>query len=127
MTKVLLVEDEEMSLDMLRRRLVRRGFDVVEAVDGEQAIRKARDESPDLILMDMSLPVMDGWEATRLLKESSETATIPVVALTAHAMTGDRERALSAGCDAYTSKPVDLKRLIETMQELLESRARPGS
>ncbi len=119
MTKVLLVEDEEMSLDMLRRRLTRRGFDVIEAVDGNQAVQQARSAVPQLILMDMSLPVMDGWEATRVLKDTPETAAIPIIALTAHAMTGDREKALEAGCDGYVSKPVDLERLVEKMNALL--------
>src|SRR3954452_2271963 len=101
MTKILLVEDNEMNRDMLSRRLARKGFDVVMAVDGSEAVTMAQSEHPDLILMDMSLPVIDGWEATRLVKTTEVTAHIPVIALTAHAMSGDREKALSAGCDDY--------------------------
>ena len=123
MAKILLVEDNEMNRDMLSRRLVRKGFDVVLAVDGQEGVDKASDEIPDLILMDMSLPVMDGWEATRTLKGDEATQKIPVVALTAHAMSTDREKALAAGCDAYETKPVELPRLIEAMEKLLASRA----
>ena len=120
MAKILLVEDQEMNRDMLSRRLKKRGYDVLLAVDGAEGIEKARGDDPDLILMDMSLPVIDGWEATRTLKADEATRGIPVVALTAHAMTTDRERALEAGCDAYETKPVELKRLIEVMEKLLD-------
>ena len=106
---------------MLSRRLRKRGYDVEVAVDGAEGVEKARSETPDLILMDMSLPVMDGWEATRTLKADEATQSIPVVALTAHAMSSDREKALEAGCDAYETKPVELKRLLATMEELLAS------
>ncbi len=118
MTRILLVEDNELNLDMLSRRLQRRGFEVVSAVDGEQGIEAARAERPDLILMDMSLPVLDGWEATRRLKADPETRHIPVVALTAHAMAEDRKRALAAGCDDYDTKPVELKRLLRKIAAL---------
>ncbi len=120
MPRILLVEDQEMNRDMLSRRLKKRGYEVVIAVDGAEGVDKARSETPDLILMDMSLPVMDGWEATRTLKGDEATRAIPVVALTAHAMTSDREKALDAGCDAYETKPVELPRLLETMEKLLE-------
>ena len=119
MAKILLVEDQEMNRDMLARRLKKRGYEVSIAVDGAEGVEKARAESPDLILMDMSLPVMDGWEATRTLKADEATQAIPVIALTAHAMSTDREKALEAGCDAYETKPVELPRLIETMEKLL--------
>ena len=119
MARILLVEDQEMNRDMLSRRLKKRGYEVSVAVDGAEGVDKARSESPDLILMDMSLPVMDGWEATRTLKADEATRSIPVVALTAHAMSTDREKALAAGCDAYETKPVELPRLIETMEKLL--------
>ena len=119
MPRILIVEDQEMNRDMLSRRLKKRGYEVSIAVDGAEGVDKARSESPDLILMDMSLPVMDGWEATRTLKADEATRSIPVVALTAHAMSTDREKALAAGCDAYETKPVELPRLIETMEKLL--------
>ena len=119
MARILLVEDQEMNRDMLSRRLKKRGYEVSIAGDGAEGVDKARSESPDLILMDMSLPVMDGWEATRTLKADEATRSIPVVALTAHAMSTDREKALAAGCDAYETKPVELPRLIETMEKLL--------
>ena len=119
MPRILLVEDQEMNRDMLSRRLKKRGYEVSIAVDGAEGVEKARSESPDLILMDMSLPVMDGWEATRTLKADDATRSIPVIALTAHAMSTDREKALAAGCDAYETKPVELPRLIETMEKLL--------
>jgi len=119
MPRILLVEDQEMNRDMLSRRLKKRGYEVSIAVDGAEGVDKARSESPDLILMDMSLPVMDGWEATRTLKADEATRSIPVVALTAHAMSTDREKALAAGCDAYETKPVEFPRLIETMEKLL--------
>jgi CheY-like chemotaxis protein len=120
MTKILLVEDNEMNRDMLGRRLQRRGFEVVYAEDGEQALAQARAESPDIILMDLSLPVMDGWEATRRLKNDSEQADVPVVALTAHAMAQDEQKALDAGCDAFETKPVDFSSLLETIEGLVE-------
>src|SRR5215471_4228009 len=107
MTKILLVEDNETNRDMLSRRLIRRGFEVVMAFDGAQAIEMATSETPDIILMDMSLPVIDGWEATRQVKAAPATKAIPVIALTAHAMAGDREKALAAGCDDYDTKPID--------------------
>ena len=113
MTKVLLVEDNEMNRDMLSRRLTRRGFDVVFAVDGKQGVALARSEKPDIILMDMSLPVMDGWEA------DDATRSVPVIGLTAHAMSGDREKAIEAGCDDYDTKPVEIDRLIGKIERLL--------
>jgi len=122
MPKILLVEDNEANRDMLSRRLVRKGFEVIMAKDGEQAIRMATSENPDLILMDMSLPVIDGWEATRRVKASQSTRSIPVIALTAHAMAGDREKALEAGCDDYDTKPIELPRLLEKIQTLLAAR-----
>ena len=123
MARILLVEDQEMNRDMLSRRLKKRGYEISIAVDGAEGVDKARSEAPDLILMDMSLPVMDGWEATRTLKADEATRPIPIVALTAHAMSTDRDKALEAGCDAYETKPVDLSRLLETIQKLLEARA----
>jgi CheY-like chemotaxis protein len=117
--KILLVEDNEMNRDMLSRRLVRKGFEVVMAVDGGQAVSMAESEHPDLILMDMSLPVIDGWEATRRVKAAEATAHIPVIALTAHAMSGDREKALDAGCDDYDTKPIEMPRLLEKIDALL--------
>ena len=117
--KILLVEDNEINRDMLSRRLVRKGFEVVMAVDGEQAVSMAESEHPDLILMDMSLPVIDGWEATRRVKAAEATAHIPVIALTAHAMSGDREKALEAGCDDYDTKPIEMPRLLEKIDALL--------
>jgi CheY-like chemotaxis protein len=122
MPKILLVEDNEMNQDMLSRRLKRKGFEVVLAVDGQEGIDLAQSQAPDLILMDMSLPVVDGWEATRLLKAQPGTRTIPVIALTAHAMAGDREKALEAGCDDYDTKPIDLERLLGKIQGLLEGK-----
>jgi two-component system cell cycle response regulator DivK len=119
MAKVLLVEDKEMNRDMLSRRLIRRGFEVVFAVDGKQGVDLARSEKPDIILMDMSLPVMDGWEATRCVKADAATRSVPVIGLTAHAMSGDREKAIEAGCDDYDTKPVELDRLIGKMERLL--------
>lgn len=123
MAKILLVEDNEMNRDMLSRRLERRGYEVVIALDGESGLALAASEAPDLVLMDMSLPVLDGWEATRRLKASPETAAIPVIALTAHAMSSDRDRALQAGCDDYDTKPVELPRLLEKIEALLTARA----
>lgn len=122
MPKILLVEDNEMNRDMLSRRLMRKGYDVVMALDGGQGVALARSEAPDLILMDMSLPVLDGWEATRQLKAASETGAIPIIALTAHAMSGDREKALAAGCDDYDTKPIELARLLGKMEALLGKR-----
>ena len=119
MAKILLVEDNEMNRDMLSRRLIRRGFDVVLAVDGEEGIASANAEKPDLILMDMSLPVLDGWEATRRLKAAAATREIPILGLTAHSMANDRERVLAAGCDDYDTKPVDLPRLLAKIEALL--------
>jgi CheY-like chemotaxis protein len=119
MTKVLVVEDNEMNRDMLSRRLRRRGFEVLIAVDGAQGLALAAAEKPDLILMDMSLPVLDGWEATRRLKATPDTAGIPVIGLTAHAMATDREKCLEAGCDDYDTKPVELPRLLDKIERLL--------
>jgi CheY-like chemotaxis protein len=119
MARILLVEDNEMNRDMLSRRLVRRKYDVLIAEDGAKGIEVAREHKPDLILMDMSLPVTDGWEATRILKADEDTRAIPVIALTAHAMRGDRQKALDAGCDDYDTKPVDLKRLLSKIEALL--------
>jgi CheY-like chemotaxis protein len=119
MAKILLVEDNEMNRDMLSRRLIRKGFDVVMAVDGEQAVALAQSELPDLILMDMSLPVIDGWEATRRVKSANTTSGIPIIALTAHAMSGDREKTLNAGCDDYDTKPIEMPRLLEKIETLL--------
>jgi two-component system, cell cycle response regulator DivK len=119
MTKVLLVEDNEMNRDMLSRRLIRRGFQVVFAMDGQQGIDLARSERPDVILMDMSLPIIDGWEASRRLKADGATRSVPVIGLTAHAMSGDREKAIEAGCDDYDTKPVELDRLIGKIERLL--------
>ena len=113
MSKILIVEDNEVNRDMLSRRLVRRGYEVICAVDGQQGIAMANDEAPDLILMDMSLPVLDGWEATRKLKATPQTQTIPVIALTAHALMSDREQAFEAGCDDYETKPIDFPRLLD--------------
>lgn len=121
MTKILLVEDNEMNRDMLSRRLERKGYEVVIAVDGQQAIDLAAREKPDLILMDMSLPVVDGWEATRRLKADGQTKQIPIIALTAHAMPEDERKAREAGCNDYDTKPVELPRLLEKMAALLGS------
>lgn len=119
MSKILLVEDNEMNRDMLSRRLMRKGYEVVMAFDGEQGVAMARTESPDLILMDLSLPVMDGWEATRHLKAAEGTRLIPVIALTAHAMAGDKEKAIEAGCDDYDSKPIEFPRLLGKIEAFL--------
>lgn len=119
MPRILLVEDNEMNRDMLSRRLQRRGFEVLLALDGLEGVNLAQSEAPDLILMDMSLPVMTGWEATRQIKANSVTKQIPVIALTAHAMESDREQAMSAGCDDFDSKPIELPRLLEKMDTLL--------
>jgi len=120
MPRILLVEDNEMNRDMLSRRLQRKGYEVLIAVDGEAGVRMAASERPDLVLMDMSLPVLDGWEATRRLKSAPDTASIPVIALTAHVMTGDRDKALAAGCDDFDSKPIEFERLLGKMQALLK-------
>lgn len=119
MAKILLVEDNEMNRDMLSRRLLRRGYEVIIAIDGEEGVRLAQSEAPDLVLMDMSLPVLDGWEATRQLKAMPVTQVIPVIALTAHAMSGDREKALDAGCDDYDTKPIEFARLLDKIQSFL--------
>jgi two-component system cell cycle response regulator DivK len=121
MSKILLVEDNEMNRDMLSRRLERKGFEVIIAVDGQQGVDMAGSESPALILMDLSLPVIDGWEATRLIKADPATQNIPVIALTAHAMAGDEQKAREAGCDDYDTKPVDIKRLLEKIGKFLGS------
>jgi two-component system cell cycle response regulator DivK len=119
MAKVLLIEDNEMNRDMLSRRLIRRGFQVVFAMDGQQGIDLARSERPDIILMDLGLPVIDGWEATRRVKADDATRGVPVIGLTAHAMTGDREKAIEAGCDDYDTKPVEFDRLLAKIERLL--------
>jgi CheY-like chemotaxis protein len=119
MAKILLVEDNEMNRDMLSRRLERKGYSVSIAVDGGEGVTKARAEKPDLILMDMSLPVVDGWEATRQLKADAATQGIPVIALTAHAMASDEQKSREAGCDDFDTKPVELPRLLEKMERLL--------
>ena len=124
MTKILLVEDNEMNRDMLGRRLQRRGYEVLIAVDGAEGVAKAQADPPDLILMDMSLPVMDGWEATRRLKAAPETQAIPIIALTAHAMSGDREQAIEAGSDDYDTKPIELDRLLGKIEALLNQGGR---
>ena len=126
MAKVLLVEDNEESRDALSRHLRRTGYEPLTAVDGREGVALARAEAPDLILMDMSLPGLDGWEATRQLKAAPQTRGIPVIALTAHAMAGDREKALEAGCDDYDTKPVEFARLLAKIQFLLERKASPG-
>lgn len=119
MAKILLVEDNEMNRDMLSRRLERKGFQVVMAVDGRQGVDLAMSEGPDLILMDMDLPIIDGWEATRRVKADESTRGIPVIALTAHAMVGDRDKAMAAGCDDYDTKPIDFPRLLGKIETLL--------
>jgi two-component system cell cycle response regulator DivK len=119
MPRILLVEDNEDNRDMLSRRLIRKGYDVLLAADGGEGVAQAAALRPDLILMDMSLPVLDGWEATRQIKAALETSQIPIIALTAHAMSGDREKAVAAGCDDYDTKPVELPRLLEKIEALL--------
>jgi two-component system, cell cycle response regulator DivK len=119
MARILLVEDNEMNRDMLSRRLQRRGYEVIIAIDGAEGVAKAQADAPDLILMDMSLPVLDGWEATRRLKAAPETRAIPVIALTAHAMAGDREKVMEAGADDYDSKPIEFDRLLGKIQSSL--------
>jgi two-component system cell cycle response regulator DivK len=123
MAKILLVEDNEMNRDMLSRRLQRKGYDVIMAVDGQQGVDMARGDQPDLVLMDMSLPVLDGWEATRSIKLAPATKHIPIIAITAHAMAGDKERAFEAGCDEYDTKPVDFPRLLVKIETLLQRKA----
>ena len=120
MTKILLVEDNEDNRDMLSRRLQRKGYEVVVAIDGQQGVEMAQAEIPQLILMDMSLPVLDGWEATRQIKSLTATHLIPVIALTAHAMSGDREKAMAAGCNDYDTKPIDLSVLLDKIEALLK-------
>ena len=122
MAKILLVEDNDMNRDMLSRRLARRGFEVVMAVDGEQGVHMAASHSPDLILLDMGLPILNGWDAARRLKADPVTQEIPIIARTAHAIGGDREKALAAGCDDYDTKPIELKRLLEKMKHFLMGR-----
>ena len=125
MAKLLLVEDNEMSRDMLSRRLARRGYEVAVAVDGAQAVEMARTERPDLVLMDLSLPVIDGWEATRRIKAAQETRHLPVIGLTAHAMASDRDKALEAGCDDYDTKPIELERLLQKVEALIPGASKP--
>jgi two-component system, cell cycle response regulator DivK len=125
MPKILLVEDNEMNRDMLSRRLERKGYEVIIAVDGEQGVEMAQARAPDLILMDMSLPVLDGWEATRRLKANLQTQAIPVIALTAHAMAGDRDKAVEAGCNDYDTKPIELPRLLQKIEALLQPKPSP--
>jgi CheY-like chemotaxis protein len=119
MAKILLVEDNELNRDMLSRRLIRRGYEIALALDGKQGVEMALSESPDLILLDMSLPVLNGWDAARILKADPATQKIPIIALTAHAMGEDREKALEAGCDEYETKPVEFKRLLEKINQFL--------
>lgn len=119
MMKILLVEDNEMNRDMLSRRLKRKGFEVLIAVDGAEGVKMSTSESPDIILMDMSLPVLDGWQATQQIKANSQTKDIPVIAMTAHAMAGDREKCLDAGCDDYDTKPVEFPRLLDKIKNLI--------
>lgn len=126
MFKVLLVEDNKMNRDMLSRRLIKRGYEVVMAVDGQEGVDMAGTVSPDIILLDMSLPVVDGWEAAKILKKEDSTKGIPVIALTAHAMAGDKEKALETGCDDYDTKPVEFKRLLGKMEALLGTRSNEG-
>jgi CheY-like chemotaxis protein len=123
MLRVLLVEDNEMNRDMLSRRLKKRGFDVAVAVDGQDGLDQLDAQAPDLVLLDMDLPVIDGWEVARRIKASDETKAIPIIALTAHAMVGDREKALAAGCDDYDTKPIDLRRLLAKIATLLPGEA----
>ena len=124
MAKILLVEDNEINRDMLSRRLERRGYQVIVALDGEQGVSMAQSEAPDLILMDMSLPVLDGWEATQRIKAAFQIQAIPIIALTAHAMVGDREKAIAAGCDDYDTKPIDFPRLLDKIEKILAKAAR---
>ena len=121
MSKILLVEDNEMNRDMLSRRLRKRGYEVLIAVDGQEGVDLARAESPDIVLMDMSLPIKDGWEATRDLKGDEATKATPIIALTAHAMSGDKEKCMEAGCDDYDTKPIEFKRLLGKIEALLNA------
>lgn len=123
MAKILLIEDNEMNRDMLSRRLQRKGYDVLIAVDGAEGVALAKDQLPDLILMDMSLPIVDGWEATRQLKADTKTKHIPIIAQTAHAMSGDREKCIAAGCDDYATKPVELPTLLAKIEKHLANQA----
>ncbi len=125
MSTILLVEDNEMNRDMLSRRLERKGYHVVIAVDGAEGVALAQSQKPDLVLMDMSLPVMDGWEATRQIKAMADLQSVPVIALTAHAMAGDREKAIEAGCDDYETKPIDFPKLLAKIEAFLSNRAKP--
>jgi CheY-like chemotaxis protein len=127
MPKILLVEDNEMNWDMLSRRLTRKGYEVVLAHDGQQGVDLARSERPDLVLMDMSLPVLDGWEATRKIKGAEETRSIPVIALTAHAMAGDREKAMEAGCDDFETKPIEMPRLLTKIEAIFAQSGSEGA
>ncbi|MFC7400021.1 response regulator [Chelatococcus sp. GCM10030263] len=126
MTKILLVEDNDMNRDMLSRRLTRQGYSVVFAVDGESGVAMVTNEAPDLVLMDMSLPIIDGWEATRRIKADPRTRAIPVIALTAHAMASDEQRAREVGCDDYDTKPIELPRLLAKIERLLQGAADAG-
>ncbi len=119
MSKILLVEDNEMNIDILRRRLCSKGFEIIAAMNGLEALEKAKTESPDLILMDLSLPKLDGWEATRRLKKDNDTQNIPVIVLTAHVLKSDREKAMAAGCDDYDVKPIDFSRLLDKIKKQL--------
>ncbi len=119
MTKILIVEDNDMNLDMLSRRLLRKGFEIISARDGQAGVEQASSERPDIILMDMSLPVLDGWQATRAIKGNASTAAIPVIALTAHAMDADRKNAMDAGCDAFHTKPINLAELLAQITQLI--------
>jgi CheY-like chemotaxis protein len=125
-TRILLVEDNELNRDMLSRRLQRRGYEVSMVLDGREAVDQATRMRPDLILMDIDLPVMNGWEATRALRQQAKTASIPIIALTAHALTTDRDRAIDAGCDDYQSKPVDFPALLAKMEACLKKRTENG-
>ena len=126
MTKLLIVEDNDENWDMLSRRLQRRGYDAVRAADGAQAVDMAQSETPNLILMDMNLPIMDGWEATRQIRARPDGASVPIIALTAHAMSGDREKALQAGCDDYHTKPVELPQLLTQIEALFSNKPTAG-
>lgn len=125
MAKILLVEDNEMNLDMLKRRLSRKGYELLIAVDGAEGVELSRSHQPDIILMDMSLPVMDGWQATREIRNDPQTKHIPVIALTAHAMAGDREKCVAVGCDDYDTKPIEFPRLLEKIETLLKKATNP--
>jgi two-component system, cell cycle response regulator DivK len=126
MPKILLIEDNELNRDMLSRRLTRKGYEVVLALDGQRGVEMTQNEAPDLILMDMSLPVLDGWEATRQLKSAEATRHIPIIGLTAHAMSSDRDKALEAGCNDYDTKPIELARLLAKIEMLLTNKSAPS-